>query len=290
MKCISPVSIRRFNMFHVLESVAVPCGKCPVCQQNRIADWLFRIERDVENSPVSFFITLTYDDEDLPDDGLVSKKDVQDFFKRLRSNCEPQKIGKLPNCKYIPLRYFLCSEYGSLHDRPHYHAIIWNVAPLDRFVSYNELFETSWKHGFVYIGNVTPASIRYVLKYMFKDAELSAEKQQSLFYLMSKGIGKSFIENGNNKSNIHDRFVPYLAIDHGRKRIPRYYKEKVWSKGERRRISDKSRRDCDPFFIVDDTNFEEYQKYLIEEGQRKAAIVANHERRQRLAKLGIRNP
>jgi hypothetical protein len=60
------------------------------------------------------FITLTYDDRNLPNDHSLNKKHFQNFLKRFRKAIHPQKI-----------RYFMCGEYGDDTWRPHYHAIIF---------------------------------------------------------------------------------------------------------------------------------------------------------------------
>lgn len=53
----------------------------------------------------------------------VKKRDVQNFFKRLRINWFRSgiSIGKKP------LRYVCFAEYGTHYGRPHYHLILWNV-------------------------------------------------------------------------------------------------------------------------------------------------------------------
>lgn len=53
--------------------------------------------------------------------GVVCKKDIQNFLKRLR-----KKIDKL-NLSYNDkkIRYYIASEYGPITKRPHYHGIIF---------------------------------------------------------------------------------------------------------------------------------------------------------------------
>ena len=61
------------------------------------------------------FITLTYDDENIPWDGSLNKQHFQAFMKRLRWHNKEKKI-----------RYFHVGEYGEQLSRPHYHALIFN--------------------------------------------------------------------------------------------------------------------------------------------------------------------
>lgn len=60
----------------------------------------------------NFFVTLTYNDENLPADG-VSKTEIQLFMKRLRS-----RVSK-------KIRYFAVGEYGERFKRPHYHLVLF---------------------------------------------------------------------------------------------------------------------------------------------------------------------
>ena len=62
----------------------------------------------------SSFVTLTYDDDHLPDNQSLELAHWQRFAKQIRDN-----IG--------PFRYFHCGEYGSITQRPHLHAILFGV-------------------------------------------------------------------------------------------------------------------------------------------------------------------
>lgn len=68
----------------------------------------------------------------------LRKKDLQDFFKRLRRNID--KIG------YSKITYFGCGEYGPQTFRPHFHAVIhFNDAHLATCIE--QLVRKSWKFG-----------------------------------------------------------------------------------------------------------------------------------------------
>lgn len=123
------------------------------------------------------FITLTYDDENLPSDRSLNKDDWRLFLKRLRNNLAPKKI-----------RFFMCGEYGvdqellktGVHalGRPHYHAIIFghqfdDLKPFGEN-QYNDIQYTSetleklWGKGFVTVGNADFESAAYVARYITK--------------------------------------------------------------------------------------------------------------------------
>ena len=111
------------------------------------------------------FITLTYDNEHLPEDRSIHKEEIQKFFKRLRQNLDTD------------IRYFACGEYGEQKNRPHYHALIFNYDFPDKelhtvyrgnpLYKSDELFK-SWPFGFNLIGEVTYESAAYVARYVMK--------------------------------------------------------------------------------------------------------------------------
>lgn len=111
------------------------------------------------------FVTLTYDQENLPWDKSLNKKHFQDFMKRLRARTQ------------TPIRYFHCGEYGSDLKRPHYHAILfgrdfedkelWTVAGGHRLYTSEELART-WGKGFCTIGDVTWETAAYTAGYTTK--------------------------------------------------------------------------------------------------------------------------
>ncbi len=115
----------------------VACSQCIGCRLDHAGMWASRIEHEsslYDDSNGNCFITLTYDEEHLPQDWSLDKSHFQKFMKRLRKRY-PQKI-----------RYYHCGEYGEncrhgIHTtlcpgcnvgRPHYHAILFNIDFHDR--------------------------------------------------------------------------------------------------------------------------------------------------------------
>ena len=99
----------------------VPCGQCIGCRLLRSVMWASRIMHELQcpglpeiEPHTGCFITLTYDEENLPNDHSLDKTEFQRFLKRFRKAIYPNKI-----------RYFMCGEYGDNSWRPHYHAIIF---------------------------------------------------------------------------------------------------------------------------------------------------------------------
>lgn len=166
--CLYPIIIpvRRKGVVD-FEPITVACGKCVECLQQKATEWSVRIMKEAEQYEQNCFITLTYNNEHLPENGTLVKKDLQDFLKRLRRKLEPRRI-----------RFFACGEYGSKGLRPHYHLIVFNWKPDDiqywqtdksgEVIYRSKLLETVWTYGFSSVGNVTVNSARYCAKYMQK--------------------------------------------------------------------------------------------------------------------------
>jgi len=207
----------------------VPCGKCPNCLKRRVSGWSFRLMQHEKISHAAFFVTLTYNTDHVPitKNGFMSleKTDLQKYFKRLR---------KLHPKGSIPLKYYACGEYGSKRFRPHYHFIIFNA---DR-----DLIERAWRApkdmGDIFIGDVSEASVGYVLKYMCKPKLIPMHKnddRQKEWSLMSKGLGANYLSDKIIKfhaSDLENRM--YCPLPDGKKiALPRYYAQKIYNDSQR---------------------------------------------------------
>ena len=117
------------------------------------------------------FLTLTYDEENVPEDRGLVKKDWQNFAKKVRN-----RLG--------PFRFMHCGEYGDESLRPHYHALIFGQAfedsvPLTPAARGKYSLRVSadlaemWTGGFHTIGSVTFDSAAYVASYVTKKVILS---------------------------------------------------------------------------------------------------------------------
>jgi len=125
VRCENP---RRINVPGRLSSqMMAACGRCRLCLQKRAWHLSSRIQLEALEYPLSdvSVVTLTYRDDalvmtsgDEPRPDLVPKH-VRDWMKRYRIARQRQGLG---HC-----RYFLCGEYGSKSDRPHYHVVLFGV-------------------------------------------------------------------------------------------------------------------------------------------------------------------
>jgi len=144
----------------------VACGQCIGCRIDRSKEWAARIVHESQMHQDNCFITLTYNEENLPHDGSLVKEHFQKFMKRLRKKYEPTTI-----------RYFHCGEYGEGLDRPHYHACLFGIDFSDRvpysqsndvitYVS-DELTEI-WGKGFTTCGDLNYQTAAYTARYILK--------------------------------------------------------------------------------------------------------------------------
>lgn len=206
MQCVKPIYL--YGVGHV------PCGKCQACRLQRTREWAVRIVHETDNFEKSAFVTLTYDDEHLPEDKGLHKRDLQLFFKLLRRHRE----GKI--------RYYGCGEYGEKFGRPHYHAIILGLASEE-----SEEVSDAWRRGRVHLGSVNFNSAAYVSAYVMKkySGDLAKEKyggREPPFQTCSKGFGKSWVKKNE------DYLVRNLGltIQGAHVAMPRYYRKVLGDK------------------------------------------------------------
>lgn len=237
------------------EKLEIPCGQCMSCRLQYSRQWADRCLMELKYHDSAYFVTLTYSDEWLNRDDQIGKtrrfyasdengsasvslslykKDLQDFFKRLRYEFPDDKI-----------RYFACGEYGDKSKRPHYHAIIYGLHLNDlkyyKLSNLNEIYYNSeklnsiWKRGYVVVGSVSWQSCAYVARYVTKKAKgVTADSYATFnmdpeFVVMSRrpGIGYGYLEE--HKEDFLRFGETFLSdVDRSiRCMTPRYFKQKL---------------------------------------------------------------
>lgn len=189
------------------------------------------------------FLTLTYNDDNLPDNYTISKKETTLFFKRLRQNLYRKYREFAPDIKY-----YACGEYGDLqkiywsygaekpHGRPHYHAIVYG---LDNFNDeHREIVKKSWTKCEEWffdkdrgresgMQEVTVDDIRYVAGYVQKklygrEGDKTYGTATPPFSVMSNGLGLEFALQNKNRLISNG----YTFLKDKRIGVPRYFCEK----------------------------------------------------------------
>lgn len=198
--------------------VPVACGRCHECRKDIINQWVFRILKEEERSTSSYFITLTYDTDNVPmcSSGMtLDKKDFQLFIKNLRRS-KKEKGSKI--------KYFACGEYGEDNMRPHYHAIIFNLNDIESVANH-------WKKGNIHFGSVSSSSIAYTAKYINKSGSVpvySGDKRVPEFRLMSKRLGDNYVTEARKKWHKKDLSRQYCTLNGHKIPLPRYYRKKIY--------------------------------------------------------------
>lgn len=219
----------------------VPCGKCPACKTRRVNEWVFRLMWEEErNSFSSHFVTLTYDTAHVPlsPHGFMTlrKSDFQNFVKRLRK-IDTEFRGK-EAVKLLPLKYYACGEYGSTYNRPHYHAIVFNCQNPDWYAEAWSLDGVQF--GNVDVGTCTTDSVAYCLKYIDKNNHTkkvfrhARDDREFEFPLMSKGLGKTYVDNQSIRAYHRADLSRNFLTKRGGYRVamPRYYRQRLFSEDE----------------------------------------------------------
>lgn len=230
-----------FNPMKALNStnpINIPCGKCIGCKLDQSQDWAVRCTHEAQMHKQNCFITLTFDNEHLPEDYSVHVRTWQLFCKKLRKHSQ-QKI-----------RFFACGEYGDLNLRPHYHALIFNLDFPDKIyfkkTQSGEILYTSqiltnlWGYGHCTTGNVTYASAGYCTRYCTKKItgapapdhywrENPFTKQmvrvQPEFATQSRGSGLGSAWFERYKSDVFP--ADFIVIEGRQVKVPRFYEKKL---------------------------------------------------------------
>jgi len=172
MACYHPVRIKIWRKafqpggLRVMDKQTVPCGSCLGCRAEQARQWTVRIMHERQMHRSAWFLTLTYDEERIPENGSLRAQDFSRFIKAMRRDYPAQRI-----------RYYGCGEYGEKSERPHYHAVLYGPDFLDKCVVRNsgvsdvwrsQTLEAYWPHGMSEFGTVTVRSAAYVAGYVRK--------------------------------------------------------------------------------------------------------------------------
>lgn len=235
MTCFNPYPARVIQNDKTVKFYGfVPCGSCLACKIQKSSEWAMRLTHEYSVRKKGVFLTLTYDDEHLPENEHLVKEHLQKFFKRLRqylvrrirddlldkkeySCMSVAQVEKIAQKIFSgTLKYFACGEYGDKKDRPHYHAIILGYDKYDEY--FVKAVKSSWKNCNWKVlefnkvfGSVTYDSCRYVADYSFS--------KQSLKDYVKKGYFEEYDgkdEFGNEKKCYHMiKQPPFQLVSHG---------------------------------------------------------------------------
>lgn len=232
----------RRNHGFVDKTITVPCGACIGCRIDRSRMWAIRCVHESKLHDWNCSLTLTYDDDHLPNDLSLRKIDVQKFIRSLRD-------------KGYTFRYFAVGEYGDDSRRPHYHILMFGVdfhedrkrhkkSKAGHQMYTSATVTDTWGKGHCLIGSLTYASAAYAARYVMKKQTGQSEKamQHEMytrydsitgevwqvvpeFLLMSRnpGLGSGWYDKYKKDAFPSD----YLIFEGKKHPVPRYYLSKL---------------------------------------------------------------
>lgn len=215
-------------------SEEIPCGKCIGCRLEYSRQWANRCVLESKEWDENWFITLTYNDENLPFKECINTEtgelkgeftpslkpdDMTKFMKDLRRYWEYHYGEK-------NIRFYLCGEYGNQTARPHYHIIAFNLHIHDlqpqgqsksgKMQWKSPEIEKIWGKGLTALGHVEYESCAYVARYMLKKQkgenakEFYAENGLEPEFTRSSrkpGIARAYFERNKDKIYKYDEIV-----------------------------------------------------------------------------------
>lgn len=226
--------------FHEIKdsrSIRIACKQCIGCRLMRQNAWTVRMLCEAQMHPENWFITWTYADEHLPLHGSLDYSDVQSCNRKLRKT-----FGKF--------RFFVAGEYGDTFGRAHWHSVNFglHISDLDivkmsgdRPIYRSKLLEKAWGKGNVFIGTVTPQSVRYCASYTLKKitgaradehyrrldpstGELVFVAPEMARMSLKPGLGASWFAKYWQDCVTHKAVV---GVGGKKQRLPRFFNERI---------------------------------------------------------------
>lgn len=289
-----------------LKEIQLPCGKCVGCRMDYSRMWMARISKESTLYNNNAFLTLTYNNENLPIKDTINKstgelitghplvkRHIQLFIKRLRKRYADKFDHK-------GIRFYCCGEYGGRTKRPHYHIALFNcdttafgdIKLLGNNKNGDALFtsptiEEIWGKGFITIGELTPQSAGYIARYMLKKQKGNGKEWYyesqgiiSEYSSMSNkpGISRIWYEEHKDEYWLSDKIIiPQKNKKPLEVKTPAYF-DKILEqenpqkleeiKSERERKAEKARR-----LRLSRTTLPEHQQLKVEEAHKKEQIA-----------------
>lgn len=232
---------------NITTQLRLPCGQCIGCRLERSRQWAMRCVHEAQMHDNNSFITLTYDDNNLPYRNNLNHADFQKFMKRLRKHTGPTRV-----------RFYMGAEYGSLNERPHFHACLfgWDWAdktyfkrsPSGEKIYTSATLQQLWPYGYSSTANVTFQSAAYIARYCiqkvtgqaaelhYKRFDENGEYQLTPEYnkmSLKPGIGATWLDKYKHDVYNHDH-----VIINGMECSPPKYYDKILKRNDRDRLDE----------------------------------------------------
>jgi len=230
--CLTPLYLP-IEGYH--EKLRVRCGHCINCKIHRASEWCLRLEMEGKYWDDMCFVTLTYNDDNLPKhiiDGHLFYEDAEinehpelsyiyeptlasdhlrNFFKRLRKSLQSK------------IRYYAVGEYGTRFGRPHYHILIFGLAGT---LANASLIARCWPFGFVDVKHAFKETAIYVSGYIQKRLYGKDEYLFKLpeFMRCSHHLGERWLMDHLGDFDDDHAYILHNGLKYG---IPRTFRKKL---------------------------------------------------------------
>lgn len=263
--------------------LTIPCGKCEACRTNQNRALAGRLIAEAQTAPgPNWFITATYNDENVPQDGdghgTLSVEDAMELINKIRA-------------KDKKIKYYVRGHYGETNHRPHYHIIIynwdidqsklirmWNTKRGNDQYNLSEL-AIMWNKGIIRIAPAHNNAIAYTAGYATIELRTKGricERQSEPFHKQTPGIGKDYWEQNWEHMTKENQFTYGSMGKQVRLELPTYYKNLL------------KREHRDEYFELQLRRWELQKKKRIKQDDIKQSILKTAAAQQRAAMKGTK--
>lgn len=131
MKCFDQINVKLKSPIwseydnKYIQNVLVGCGKCAACIERKIMEWSFRLDEERKTADVTYFVTLTYDNDHVPISEYgrmtLNKEHLKSYFKLLKQSkkragndyAQIEQYYYNSNLQNKKIKYYAVGEYGS---------------------------------------------------------------------------------------------------------------------------------------------------------------------------------
>lgn len=179
--CLFPLYIRLNHCeraFARSNFLRVPCGHCINCRSRRAQEWCIRLECEAQYWRDISFLTLTYDDLNLPthvvdgrlffsDEEIRQNPDYSNFYvPTLRPDHLRNFVKRLRKRLDYKIKYYAVGEYGTKRGRSHMHLMVFGLPYVPRKTE--ALIQSCWNFGHVNVRPFFKETCTYIAGYVQK--------------------------------------------------------------------------------------------------------------------------
>lgn len=216
--------------------VEVKCGDCAECRQEKKLEWQHRAHAVYETTKkkggYTLFLSLTHDEKHCPrfhgmrcfnpDEIVLFRKRLRSYIVRYKRKNYVTGQYYCPFAEYYEdnFRLLICSEYGGVTHRPHYHILLSAAIPGLTPLMLRHFVARAWTLGLIdspqmalnHIVN-SDFALKYVASYMYKDDSFT-EQIRDLQEQCRKTMPKLIYNKVFSKKNL-SRIYPFHRESRG---------------------------------------------------------------------------